>query len=219
MNKVFKKLIAYQRLLLNSMPSIYVNFQNNSQSLRYFVVVYVIAFMAIFIFTGNRMYENDIFSITFPVISVWMINKILHSERRLFELVPVSRKYIALNVFLLSIVIIFIGYICNAVIAGLVFGISYIMDPHGFKLPPEIAIHQMIDTTKGNILMLFVLLLILFAGIAITFIKNKKLRISSFIVLATIYLGVWRVSDSPYTFLVTAGSLVIGMYIFAEYNK
>ena len=75
-------------------------------------------------------------------------------------------------------------------LAGIIFGIVYIVYPQGFnESPPESAVHQIIDTTKGNILMLCILVLILFVGVAITFIKNKKLRLSSFAGFATIGYG------------------------------
>ena len=108
--------------------------------------------------------------------------------------VPVNRQYTVLNIFLLSIVIIFIGYFLACIVtlgfAGVIFGILYIVYPQGFnQSPPESAVHQIIDTTKGNMLMLCILLLILFVGVAITFIKNKKLRLSSFTGFATVGYG------------------------------
>lgn len=74
-------------------------------------------------------------------------------------------------------------------LAGILFGVLYLVSPNGFsKLPPE-SVHQIISITKGNILMLCILATILFAGVAITFIKNKKLRHSSFAAFATIGYG------------------------------
>ena len=69
-------------------------------------------------------------------------------------------------------------------------GILYLVYPQGFtQSPPESAIPQIIDTTKANLLMLCVVVIILFVGVAITFIKNKKLRLASFIAFATIGYG------------------------------
>jgi hypothetical protein len=171
---MIKKLIAYQKLLLSSTPPI----QMNSKKLLY---VFVIFAMNMFIFSGNTSSANDITSVIFPIISVWMINKILYSGQRLFETVPVSRNYIVLNIFLLSIVIIFASYILASIVglvlAGLVFGVLYLVYPQGFnESPPQSTIHQIIDTTKGNMLMLCILVIILFAGVAITLIKNKRHR-------------------------------------------
>jgi len=184
---MLKKLIAYQKLLLNSMPPI----QMNSKKLLF---IFVIFFMNMFIFTGNKSSSSDVITIIFPILSVWMINRILYSDHRLFETVPVSRRYIALNIFLLSIVIIFIlyllGFIINIVFAGLLFGGLYLVYPQGFnQSPPQSAVHQIIDTTRGNILMLCILVIILFAGVAITFIKNKKHRFVGFAGFAAIGYG------------------------------
>ncbi len=191
---MLKKLIAYQRLLLNSTPPIDMNSKNPFKLLIYVASIFTIFFINMFIFAGNTISTNEVFPILFPIISVWMINRILYSSHRLFETVPVSRKYTVLNVFLLSIVIIFIGYIVacifGTVLAGLVFGILYLLHPQGFsQSTPESAVHQIIDTTKGNMLMLCILVIILFVGVAITLIKNNKLRLSSFAAFATIGYG------------------------------
>ncbi|MGH4124838.1 MAG: hypothetical protein ACREV6_18105 [Clostridium sp.] len=123
-----------------------------------------------------------------------MINRILYGDQRLFETVPVSRKYTALNIFLLSIVIIFILYIVVSIaglsLAGIVFGIFYLVSPQNISnSPPESAVNQVINTTKGNMLMFCILVIILFVGVAITLIKNKKLRLSLFAAFGTIGYG------------------------------
>ena len=162
--------------------------------LLYIFGIFVMSFMNIFIFSGNTGSTNSIFPIALPVVSVWMINRILYGGHKLFETVPVSRKYVLLNIFLLSIVIIYIGYmavlIFGAASVGLVIGVLYLVAPQGFnQSPPASAVHQTIDITRGNMLMLCVLVIILFGGIAITFIRNKKMRLSSFAGFATIGYG------------------------------
>ena len=191
---MLKKLIAYQRLLLNSTPPIDMSFQSPSKQLLYIFAILVMTFMNMFIFMGNTLSTNDIVPIVFPIISIWMINRILYGHQRLFETVPVSRKYIALNIFLLSVVIILILYVVVSLVglslAGILFGVLYLVSPNGFStLPPESAVHQIINTTKGNMLMLCILVIIIFVGVAITFIKNKKLRHSSFASFAIIGYG------------------------------
>jgi uncharacterized membrane protein len=191
---MLKKIIAYQKLLLNSMPPIDMNSKTSSEKIRFIFVALMMFVLNMFIFTGNKSSSNDIIPILFPVICVWMINRMLYSGHRLFETVPVSRKYIVLNTFLLPVVIIVILYvlafIAGLVFAGILFGFLYLVAPEGFnQSPPASAMHQIIDTTKGNLLMLCILLIILFAGVAITFIKNKKLRFSSFAGFATIGYG------------------------------
>jgi type IV secretory pathway VirB2 component (pilin) len=191
---MLKKLIAYQRLLLNSSTPMGTNSQNTSNGLLFVFGIFALVFINISIFSGNTSSTVTMLPIALPVVSVWMINRILYGGHGLFETVPVSRKYIVLNVFLLSIVIIFIGYIIvsifSVVLVGLLFGVLYIVNPQGFnQSPPEAAVHQIIDTTKGDILMLCILVIILFTGIAITFLKNKKLRRISFAGFAAIGYG------------------------------
>lgn len=191
---MLKKLIAYQRLLLNSTPPINMNSNNPLMVVTYIFIIVAMIFMNMFIFMGNTASSSSILPIALPVVSVWMVNRILYGGHKLFETVPVSRKYVLLNIFLLSIVIIFIGYmavlIFGAASVGLVFGIIYLVNPQGFhQSPPASAVHQIIDITRGNMLMLCVLVIILFGGIAITFIRNKKMRLSSFAGFATIGYG------------------------------
>ncbi|MBZ9608842.1 hypothetical protein G9F73_013620 [Clostridium estertheticum] len=66
----------------------------------------------------------------------------------------------------------------------------YLTDSQGFSnAPPASAMNQVIDTTKGNLLMLCILVIIVFVGVAITLIKSKKLRLLSFAGFATIGYG------------------------------
>ncbi|MBZ9636333.1 hypothetical protein [Clostridium sp. FP1] len=187
---MLKKFIAYQKLLLNSIPPIGIIPENPSKML---FCCFVIVFMDILIFSGNKISTNSILLIGLPIGSVWMINRMLYNDHhhKLFQNVPVSRKYTVLNIFLLSIVSIFIVYLLYLLsvtaLIGITFGIIYLANPKSFSnSPPESAVHQVIDTTKGNMLMLCILVIILFIGVAITLIKNKKLRLSSFAGFATI---------------------------------
>jgi len=181
---MLKKLISYQRLLLNSSPPLNMTSQNMPKILLYVFTFFIMIFIDISIFTGNTSSSNNILPICLPVISIWMINRILYSNNRLYEIIPVNRKYIVLNVFLLSLVIVFAGYLIYSIAilfcAALIFGILYLVSPQSITSPPEVAVNQIIETTKGNMLMLCIFITILFAGVAITFIKNKKLRFSSF---------------------------------------
>ncbi|APC41440.1 hypothetical protein [Clostridium estertheticum] len=191
---MLKKLITFQKLLINSMPPININSKNTSEKMRYGLGAFAMFLMNMLIFTGNTSSSNDVTPILFPVISIWMINRMLYSDQRLFETVPVSRKYTVLNVFLLSIILIFILYIAVSIVGsafvGILFGFLYLVYPQGFsQSPPEPAVHQIINTTKGNMLMLYILVIVIFAGVAITFIKNKKLRLTSFAGFAIIGYG------------------------------
>ena len=158
---MLKKIITYQRVLLNSMPPIGVNSPNIFIRLFYIFTIFITIFINMFIFSGNTTSTVTIFPIALAMVSIWMINRILYDGHRLFETVPVSRKYIVLNVFLLSIVIVLMGYIAmwifGAVSIGIIFGISYLVNPNGFnQSPKEAAVHQIINTTKGDLLMLLI---------------------------------------------------------------
>jgi len=187
-----KKLIAYQKLLLNSISPMGTSSQ--AEKLIFFGGIFVIFFMNTVIFGGNTNSSDIDFGIGLPVICVWMINKIIYGDCRLFEMVPVSRKYRVVNVLLLPIAIICILIIANYFVGAFLIlsliGILYIVSPQSIsQSPPESAIHQIIDTTNANLLMLCIMIIILFVGIAITFLKNKKLRLACFATFATIGYG------------------------------
>jgi len=182
---MLKKLIAYQRLLLNSMSPIEGKGQNSIKGLLNILFVFIFVFVTISIFMGNSISSNEIGPFILSVASVWMINRILNNSHRMFETVPVSRKYTVFNIFLLSIVNVLIAFVIlwvfMLVLIGSIVGIGYLVFPQGFsQSPPDTIVYQIVDTTKGSILMLFIAMIILFAGTAITFIRSQKLRNCSF---------------------------------------
>ena len=181
---MLKRLIAYQRLLLNSTPPINMISPSSLKASLYFVAICMMVFMNFFIFMGTELHLNTTLVIILPAVSLWMINRILYGDHRLFDTVPVSRKYTLLNVFLLSIVISVIGYlmffIAFAVLLCALFGFIYLTSPQDItSTPPEVVLN-IIDKTKGNLLILCLFIIIIFSGVAITFIKNKKVRYLSF---------------------------------------
>lgn len=189
---MLKKLITYQRLLLNSTPPFDMNSNNPFELLLTVFGVFAVVFMNIYVFAGNAIFTNSNLTILLPMASLWMNNRIMNGSNRLFETVPVSRKYIVLNVFLLSIVITVIFYLMYIfsiiTLLGTILGIAYLVNSKSITSSPETAVKQIIDTTKGNLLMLCVLVIILFAGVLIIFIKNKRNRLFSFTgLVATIY--------------------------------
>ncbi|WP_291640173.1 hypothetical protein [Clostridium sp.] len=140
------------------------------------------------------MSSTTFLPIAAPIVIVWMTNRVLYGNQRLFETVPVSRKYAALNIFFFPIVTLFIAYIMilifSSVVMGIIIALVYLISSKGLsETPPESAVHQIIDTSKGDLLMIFIFLIIIFAAMAITFIKNKKLRLSSFVGFAVIGYG------------------------------
>jgi len=191
---ILKKLIAYQRLLLNSNPPIDINSQNPLNVLFYVFAFAMLVFINISLFFGDTASSDTFIPFTFPIITIWMLNRILHGDHRLFETVPVSRKYTALNIFLLPIVMIFIlfilVYISAAVLISIIIGFVSLTNPQGSsQLPPDSALQQIVDTTNGNLLMLCVLIIIIFVGTTIALIKRKKLRFLSFVVFTALGYG------------------------------
>ena len=188
---MLKKLIAYQKLLLNSTPSIVPTTLPLLTIFLYIFAFVMVVFMNISLFFGNTMSSNTFIPFTLPIITLWMINWIFHGDRKLFKVVPVSRKYTLINIFLLPIVIILILYILvcisGTVLIGIIMGVAYLIAPQEFnQSPSEYALQQITDTTRGNLLMLCVLVIIVFVGTAITLIKRKNLRLLSFSLFATI---------------------------------
>jgi len=191
---MLNKLITYQRLLLNSTPPFSSTLPSFFNVILYCLAFSMIVFMNISLFFGNTASSNTFLPFTLPIISIWMINRTLHGDHRLFETVPVSRKYVVLNIFLLSLVMTFIMYVLiftfGAALIGIMIGIVYLTESKGVNLlSDESSLQQVINTTKGDVLMLCILLIILFAGIAIVLIRNKKLRNTSFAGLTVIGYG------------------------------
>lgn len=192
---MLKKLIAYQKLLTYSNPPLVSSPPTISTIFLYCFVIATMLFMNFFIFFGNTISSTAVLVvINVPIVGVWITNRVLYGNQRLFETVPVSRKYTALNIFFFLIVTLFIAYIMMLILGSMTFGIIiyfvYLLSPKGFsESPPSSAMHQIIDTSKGELLMIFVFFIIIFAAMAITFIKNKKLRLSFFAGFAVVGYG------------------------------
>ena len=63
---MLRKLIAYQRLLLNSTPPINMNSNDPLMVVTYILIIVVMTFMNMFIFMGNTASSNSILPICFP---------------------------------------------------------------------------------------------------------------------------------------------------------
>ena len=186
---MLKKLINYQRLLLNSLQPIDMTGKNPFQIFTPFIIVFAITFGFISIFsgaTGFSISSNSLFTILFPIVIVWLVNSLLNGNHKLFETIPVSRKYIVLNMFLLSIFLTLFAFFLNIILGVIILAILYLwLHKNNLPLDPI----SIAPLTKGDTLMLLILVIILFAGTAITFIKNKKFRIASFTILVAIIYG------------------------------
>lgn len=191
---MLKKLIAYQKLLSHSNTPFSSIPPTGLTIVIYCFVIATMFFMNSFIFFGNTMSSTTFLATTVPIILIWITNRVLYGNKRLFETVPVSRKFTVLNIFFFPIVILFIAYIMTLifgyVIVGTIIGIVQLISGKSInEAPPESAMHQIIDISKGNLLMILIFLIIIFVAMAITFVKNKKLSLSSFAAFATIGYG------------------------------
>jgi hypothetical protein len=190
---MIKKIIAYQRLLLNSLSLDGTKMKSRFSILIYMFIAFIMVFMNIVIFFGDASSLGSFFYIALPVISVCFIDIIFYKGDRIFENVPVKREFIAFNIFLFSIVITLILYLMLTVftiaLVWLLIGVFYIFLPsHISNTPPEAA-NQIIDTAKANHLMLIIVVLILFVGTSIVFVKNKKTRAGCYALFSAIGYG------------------------------
>jgi len=187
---MIKKIIACQRLLLNSIPPIGVI---SKISFSFCICLFLFCINMV-LFSGNTATPEVPLFTYFPIISICIINSILYSNAIIFKTIPISRTFYIFNIFLLSMIIVVLLYLAmwifSVVPVVIILGIIFIVSPESLNDGPvESTIPQIINTTKGDIFMICVLLIILFVGVAITLIKNKKIRISSFGLFAVISYG------------------------------
>lgn len=191
---MIKKIIAYQRLLLNSTPSLADKSAHPLKRLSFIVLISLVMFMSIFIFSGDTLSSNTFMPIAIAMASVMIVNLILNADMRPYEIVPVSRKYTVINVFLLAIVIVILStlliYISGIILIWILIGIVYLVNPNSINSQPQsLPVNQIIDTTKGNIFILIILIAILFVGTGIAFIRNVKVMTLGYAIFAAIVLG------------------------------
>ncbi|MFA9398432.1 MAG: hypothetical protein ACERKV_09230 [Clostridiaceae bacterium] len=186
---MFKKVIAYQRILLNSI-SMDGNYEGKPTNIiSFFFVMFLSVFLEFNFFLENYSITVNLFIIPLAVISVWFINTMARGEKRIFETVPVSRKFIAFNIFLFSGISFVVMYL-TITILGIAFilslmGFLYLFFPqHIGSTPPNGTVpeeaYQLANTTQSYVLMILIVVLILFIGTTIVFIKNRKIRIACF---------------------------------------
>lgn len=187
---MFKKVVAYQKLFLNSVPSVYQNINNSPSK-----TIATIAFYAFALFMLARLMEGAYMPVALSLGSIWMINRNFNGDQPLFDLVPVSRRFIVFNTYLAAIFIIiaafFTMWLMGLALFGIILGGVYIFSPEsivpdGFNRTSA----DTLNTFQGDMFMLFVLIIILFVGITIIFIRNKRYRNRAFTgMFAAIYVA------------------------------
>ena len=185
---MLKKVITYQKLFLNSVPSIYQNINNPSKT------IFTIAFFAFASFMLAYLLEGAYFPIVLPIVSIWMINRNFNGDQPLFDMVPVSRRFIVFNIYLSAIVVVIISYltlwIMGLAFFGIIFGAFYIFSPESIEIDSlNRTSTDTIAILQGDRFMVLVLIIILFIGITIIFIRNKRYRNGAFVGLFAVIYG------------------------------
>ena len=183
---MLKKLIDYQRLLFSSTPS-----PNNNKAISAeFIFLIVASVMTLNLFDNNLFTTYIGLAIWMVVFSIWTINKNVNGDQRLFEMVPVSRPFTVFNIYLATVSIVTISFIAislfGAAIALIFAGFLYINSPQSF-LTEIVRADQL--TVQGNVFMSFLLVIILFVGTTITFIRSGRYRNGAYVAFFLIGYG------------------------------
>jgi hypothetical protein len=207
---MLKKVIAYQQLFLNSVPSINQNINNPSKTL----LTIVFYFFALFML--SRLLDGAYIPIGLSIVSIWMINRNFNGDQPLFEMVPVSRRFIVFNVYLSAIFMVIVMFLTvwlmGLTLVGIIFGAVYIFSSESFG--PDSFNRTSADTLttlQGDLFMVLALIIVLFIGITIVFIRNKRYRNSA-------YIGLFAVIYGAFSFLKSflPASPVTGQVNFME---
>jgi len=169
---MIKRIFAFQKLLLNSMPRL-----DKGSDIRTFIILFTLIYIAIIPLFGMAS-----FNIILPVASVYLVYRILNGDRKVFQLIPVSNSYVAENVFLLSIILTVFCYLVVWLLAwagiGLIIVIVLIVSyVSGKAFPSGDSIIASSSEWKNALFSLMVFLIIIFVVTAFSLAKNKKVRL------------------------------------------
>lgn len=171
---MLKRFWNYQLLLSGSIG--FINAKNKSKLYFLSILIFVI-FMGIFI--GNIDGTGVIF---YPIaITLCMVYSIINSQNKLFEIVPVSKLYSLINIYLYVFVTTLAIYVGST--------IGFILARFLTKLTPVLDISLLADTWKGILMTGFISTIMASILVPIFFIKLKSFRktlIISVVILITI---------------------------------
>ncbi len=185
---MLKKVIAYQKLFLNSVPSIYQNINSPSKTILTITIAAFASFMLAFLLDGANT------TIALPIVSIWMVNRNFNGDQPLFDMVPVSRRFIVFNIYLSAIFLVIVAFLTfwlmGMAFFGVIFGAFYIFNPESIETDSvNHTLDDTLTTLQGDMFMGLMLIIILFIGITIIFIRNKRIRNSSFIGMFAVIYG------------------------------
>jgi len=179
---MIKRIVSFQRVLLNSIGKISDNWDM-------FIIIIVCAFLNPFVFYGSS------YGSIYLILGLFMTYVAINGKSKLFKLMPVSTKFLVVNVFLTPILISVstwffasvIGFIFANLIAMGVFiatkGSNNVYAQSNLVVDPFLAQGEW----KGLILVLLIFLIITFVCTAVSFLKRKKLR--HIAIIATLSIG------------------------------
>lgn len=148
-------------------------------------ITFAIYVFALFMLT--RLLDGAYISVVLSIgASIWIINRNFNGDQPLFDMVHVSRRFIVFNIYLSAIFMVVAMlitlWLMGLTLVGIIFGAVYIFSPESIGpdsfdpvLPDTLA------TFQGNLFMVLALIIILFIGITIVFIRNKRYRVSAYI--------------------------------------
>jgi hypothetical protein len=208
-----KKIITFQRLLLNSTPRIERGFGR-----RIFILVIVVVYAA-----GSSLIGMSLFNIFFPVTSLAIVYLIINGNRKVFELVPVSSTYIVANVFLLSVVLTAICFLSLYLL--LMAGVLLLILIVSIAAPSHISLtggSNTLPVTPGEwksvLFSLLLIMLILFVVTALSLAKSKTVRLAGISVFsACIYATLWLLKIQTPS-VGTSDTVNVSFYIMPRFN-
>lgn len=186
---MLKKTIAFQRLFSASI-------QFPSDMKRFFMSSFawgiLMGFFLLRLFVGNTLTSQTFLPSIIVVFTIWLINWNINNENRFFMLVPVSRSFTVLNIYLSALLFAVITYVIALIMVmsflGVILGIVYLAQG-STETPPGFSPPQVIDTAKGSWLMLQTVTIALFTGTTIAFIRKNSLRNIAYIAIFILSYG------------------------------
>ena len=193
---MIKKIIAYQKVLLCSVtPADILDNQLLSARRTFFLFVFAVCIAL------GPLISLSMVNLSIPVVSVFIVYRILNGKIRLFEQVPVSRSFTAANILLFSLLLMLAVYVgilallllmlAAVLVLALFFGSVKSGGPS--EINPAIAAGEW----KNVVFTLLVYLLIISVITAFSYIGNKKLRITGIgLFSASLYVLLWGIKLS-----------------------
>lgn len=185
---MLKILVAFQKLFLSSLPSL--------DSYTPWTLAGPVAGGILMMFLLDGEFNIPIL---IAVISVWMVNRNLNGDQRLFDLVPVSKKFTLLNVYLASVTIVVSGIIALAwfglTIAFIMMAVTSIRQPQSIEQLLPVSFVPSVNIQHSVFIFLLVVI-ILFMGTTISFIRNSMFRNVGYAIFFMFFYGLLSVLKS-----------------------